>query len=643
MEILSIPEPSFPPLAWAAELTPGGPLRLRFGAAVEPDKDGLIAGAWSGPFASRAMAAAATSIGTGLRLDGSRLVALVGTATFTPVHLLETPDRRVIANSLPLALAVGGDELHRTYPFYPQDLYTFALGSDRYRRTIATRRGRLGIYYGSIEVDVAGRVRMIPPPAPPGFAEFSDYRDLLVREIAAVLANSADPARRIRYAPIVSLSAGYDSPASAVLAAAAGCREAVTFPQPVDRRDSSEDGGAAIAERLGLSVVARNTFDYRQRTDLPEMEFLAASFGGGQVYMAGSEALLAARVVISGCGGDTIWDRAFATKRRPHFPMFLGGYSATDFFLRLPALDLSVPAILSARWADIARLSRSEAMQPWSVGGRYDRPIPRRIVEEAGVPRGSFAERKRQITPVYDSASRRAPPLDGFLSPTTLAEFRRWLAAHAPIRRGAAVRHRLLVNTVGSIVWSGKFGRLLRRIGADWPPFPARLWHLRVPIRENAFVFNWAVERRVAYYREMLKRGSGSQAPVGKRGPTTAAIEEWVMAASEPMNGMAIPRQFAPAGGHAALRMSPKVTLRRLGEDQGGVVLRLGDGQLYTCNDTTVAFLEAVDGRRDLRAVIDELAGMFDAPTDQLTADLVELAGRLVDEGLIQIDDGVAG
>ena len=115
------------------------------------------------------------------------------------------------------------------------------------------------------------------------------------------------------------------------------------------------------------------------------------------------------------------------------------------------------------------------------------------------------------------------------------------------------------------------------------------------------------------------------------------------MATSDAMNGMAISPQFAPAEGHAALRISPKVTLRRLGEDQGGVVLRLGDGQLYTCNDTTVAFLEAVDGRRDLRAVIDELAGMFDAPIDQLTADLVELAERLVDEGLIQIDDGVPG
>ncbi|MCZ7628807.1 MAG: acyl-CoA dehydrogenase family protein [Microthrixaceae bacterium] len=33
-------------------------------------------------------------------------------------------------------------------------------------------------------------------------------------------------------------------------------------------------------------------------------------------------------------------------------------------------------------------------MAPWSIGGRYDRPIPRRIVEEAGVERRLFGHHK---------------------------------------------------------------------------------------------------------------------------------------------------------------------------------------------------------------------------------------------------------
>ena len=38
-------------------------------------------------------------------------------------------------------------------------------------------------------------------------------------------------------------------------------------------------------------------------------------------------------------------------------------------------------------------------MQPYSVGGDYDRPIPRRIVEEAGVGRHKFGMRKNATNP----------------------------------------------------------------------------------------------------------------------------------------------------------------------------------------------------------------------------------------------------
>jgi hypothetical protein len=641
MDLLPILELNLPALAWAAERERrGGAVVLRFGSAVEPDADGLVAGAWAGRFAERGMASASTSIGTGLRRVGARLLGLVGTATVTPIHVLRTGDRLVLANSLSLALAVGEDELLPHYAFYPQDLYTFALGSDRYRRTIPTRRGRLGVYYASVEVDAAGRVRAMAPPDPPTFDDFASYRAMLVGEIAAVLANAADPARRRRYQPIVSLSAGYDSPAAAVLAKEAGCADAITFPQPVDQRESDEDGGAEIGKRLGLAVTTRPTFGYRRRSDLPEAEFLAASCGGGQVYLAGTESLLAGRVVISGGGGDTIWHREFGLHRRPHFPHYLGGYSATDFYLRLPAFDLSVPAIASTRWAEIGRLSRSAEMRPWSLGGTYDRPIARRILEEAGLPRGSFAERKRQITPVYDSASRRSPPIDAMLSATSAGEFHRWFAARAPLRPLAARCHRLLVDTVGRIVWSGKFHRLLWRFGASWPPFPARFWHLRVPMRLNAFVFNWAVERQLAFYRRALRRSEAVAAAAPGSGAPASAAAETVTPVPRPK--IAIPSRFAPAGRVAALRLAPKVTLRRLGKDEGGVMLRLADGQLYTCNDTTVAFLEAIDGCRDLSAIVDRACGMFDATREQVTFDFVELAERLLAENLIQIDDDIA-
>jgi hypothetical protein len=42
------------------------------------------------------------------------------------------------------------------------------------------------------------------------------------------------------------------------------------------------------------------------------------------------------------------------------------------------------------RHRDIWKVTISEEMGPWRLGNDYDRPIPRRIVEEKGVPRNLF-------------------------------------------------------------------------------------------------------------------------------------------------------------------------------------------------------------------------------------------------------------
>jgi hypothetical protein len=509
-----------PALAWAAEIREAGhAVHVVCGAAVEADASGIVAGAWAGDFAQGDIAGAATSIGTGLRLASQGLIAVVGTASTAPLHRWrgtgQARGRVVLSNSLALALAAAGDRLVASYPFYPHILYSIVLGPRHYRAEIPVAGGRLAVHYRSVAIDVAGRATALPAPRTPGFADFTGYRALLLAEIAALFANAADPARRMRYAPIASLSAGYDSPASAALARQVGCRQAFTFRQSIDGGGTPDDSGEGVARALGLEIAAFDTFAYRQRTDLPEVEFLAASFGGGNVYLAGSGDLLAGRVVVSGGGGDYIWDRDYAARWAPISPPYLGGYSVNEFYLRQAALDFSVPAIAADRARDIGRLSRAPEMLPWTVGGDYDRPIARRIVEEAGVGRGTFAGRKRLVTPVYDSITRRAPPLDGFLTNAGLAAFERWFEETRPIDRIRALGHRLPVETLGKIVWSGKLRRWFLRRGLHWPPLAGRLWHWRVPMRKNAFVFNWAVGRQLAMYRRALdlrEKGDGSDA-----------------------------------------------------------------------------------------------------------------------------------
>ena len=62
-------------------------------------------------------------------------------------------------------------------------------------------------------------------------------------------------------------------------------------------------------------------------------------------------------------------------------------------------------------------------MQPYFVGGHYDRPIPRRIAEEAGVRRGTFAIAKQGAASMLQRSGRA-----GF-APATAAAIERFAAA----------------------------------------------------------------------------------------------------------------------------------------------------------------------------------------------------------------------
>ena len=506
--------PDVPALAFAAEIIPGRrEIRALCGRAVEVDDRGLIAGAWSARFKERAIERGATSVGTALRLTSGGLIAIVGTASASALFFCRTGSRLFVSNTLAFALAAADDRLVTSHPFYPQDLCTFVFGSHRYRHTVPTESGQLSVHYGSMAIGDDLRLRPVPVTEPPPFSDFSSYRAYLIDETRSMFANAADPARRIQYTPVVALSAGYDFPAAAVIAREAGCTEGFTFGQPFDRPDIDEDSGAAIGRTIALSMKEYRTYAYRDRSDLPEIEFIASSFAGGQVYLTAADGVLSERIVVSGYGGDRIWARNYGERNRPHFPFYIGGYSQTEFFVRAPALDFSVPLVGARRFAEIGAISRGEPMRPWSIGGDYDRPVPRRIVEEAGIPRGSFATRKRRITPDYDNLTRRAVDLDRFLSRASRAAFERWFAAEQPIDRFQAFRHRLLSDSIGRILWSGKLSRALDRCGISWPPFPARILHLKVPVRRNAFVFNWAVSEQVRRYRAILTR----QSAVGTR------------------------------------------------------------------------------------------------------------------------------
>jgi hypothetical protein len=60
---------------------------------------------------------------------------------------------------------------------------------------------------------------------------------------------------------------------------------------------------------------------------------------------------------------------------------------------------LCSPVFWGCQWeSQILALSHLPEMQAWTLGSSYDRPVPRRLLEEAGVARHSFGTHKRAVS-----------------------------------------------------------------------------------------------------------------------------------------------------------------------------------------------------------------------------------------------------
>jgi pyrroloquinoline quinone biosynthesis protein D len=72
-----------------------------------------------------------------------------------------------------------------------------------------------------------------------------------------------------------------------------------------------------------------------------------------------------------------------------------------------------------------------------------------------------------------------------------------------------------------------------------------------------------------------------------------------------------------------------------LGEGQPTVIVSLESGYLYTGNQTTQAFLQAIDGRKTFGAILDEVTGQFVVTREKLRTDLSALAEKMMAEKLL--------
>ncbi|MGI8927849.1 MAG: nucleoside-diphosphate sugar epimerase/dehydratase [Candidatus Limnocylindrales bacterium] len=187
-------------------------------------------------------------------------------------------------------------------------------------------------------------------------------------------------------------------------------------------------------------------------------------------------------VCLTGYWAGTQFAMSHSDDWRHVAPTATAGADLTEFRLSHDLYHLPVPVVAAAQDPGAPRLLDRPEMAPFRVGGRYDRPIPRRLAEEAGIPRGTFAVAKRMTNTLFqrDGPEAFSQPAQASLEDFAAREVRPLIfRKRAPFKR----RERALIAGARMLKLRPLVGGLERR--------RERLVHFEPEF--GNLVFRWAV------------------------------------------------------------------------------------------------------------------------------------------------------
>jgi hypothetical protein len=426
------------------------------------------------------------------------------------LYSISAKDGLLFSNSVPFLLVAAQDNLDLSYRFYDYDLMSVMKGLKRYVRQIPTNSGRpIHIHYHTnITVDSDLNLVESEKTTPPPFKTFEEYYEFLQAQVSAVTNNAVDHRRSSRIRPLTTISSGYDSPACAVLAKTAGCTEAITFIKARDDFSDRNDSGKAVADALSLSCVEYDPMTYTCSRDLPEAEFIASGTGGEDVVYCAAEEQLSGTLLYTGYHGDKIWASSGVVPTKDIVRGDPSGSSLTEFRLRVGFFNFPVPFIGCTQHASIHAISTSPAMKAWSVQNDYDRPIPRRIVETAGVPRSLFGASKKAVSLPYQTTGLKNPLLSKWLSETSWRDFSEFLES-CPIFTGWSDRqrfkmlHSLYGLSHGIDEWLSKGSGIRKLCSRVFKHYCISDRYLKNRT-EHMVAFHWAIKHTMRRYSDAL-------------------------------------------------------------------------------------------------------------------------------------------
>ena len=409
-----------PKLSWCAVLhKEQSDIHIYHGPAVETSDGLFVEGVWDGDFDQFGFDKAELFCGSGGKLinDNSGAAGSEKVLFASPNHVLERlcsitcDDKIFISNSMPFALSLSCSDLDAQYHQYLEDLCSIHKGINGYVHTIPLKDSRrMDLhYFCNIIIDKELKLHTEKKlPAPP-LTSYLDYYQNMLNLLERINKNALADHRKIKYGKVTTISKGYDAVACAVMARKIGCNTAVTFNRP---EKYTNDSGEDIATLLGYeNVIMKNANEYRENESLVEAEYVASGELGTEIIFSAFDKEFADNIVFFGNRGDVFWNRhrgdyndEFRFKADYNYQT-----SHIEGRLRVGYVMLPLPFFRATQWAAINKISNSPEMADYFSGNKYDRPIPRRIIEESGgIPRDMFALAKygAGFTYSFDNLSR---------------------------------------------------------------------------------------------------------------------------------------------------------------------------------------------------------------------------------------------
>ncbi|WP_203300631.1 hypothetical protein [Marinobacter sediminum] len=397
LSVTRLDDSSFPSLGWVVkvDLDHWGSVRAHCGLLVEAGSNYLVEGVWPGPFAELGFSVSERFFGSGFRILSKDELCFVSSCSTVDRIWCHQKDRIItLSNSLPCLLSVADINLLCSEDKYAKLVESIVNGNE-YKSEFPVDHGRLHVhYFENVRVTKEGINIEVKPTEISPFENFDEYSAFLYDTAIAIGANAADSSREYPVKIFSTISRGYDSPVASVLAKAAGSKTAFTIKSARSLLPR-EDSGLEICKYLGLECkeFTNNRTRFRDELwywaangSLQDMNFSVFDYPNGPSAM------------FTGFNGDMVWSRGEASDGNYLKRKDSTGLGFCEHRLLKGVIHCPVPFWGIRQIESIKRISNNKMMAPWALGGEYDRPVPRRIAEAAGIPRECFGQRKSATT-----------------------------------------------------------------------------------------------------------------------------------------------------------------------------------------------------------------------------------------------------